>query len=100
MVSQTNGINGMQNGFSFADDLSDPQGKRKSNPNSAIQLNALANGAHPNYDDGADLAVEELNSTRSREITIKAVSGILITLLKWFKLSRKLVSISPFCSVQ
>lgn len=89
MVSQTNGLNGMQTGFPFPEDNADPQGKRKSNPNSAIQLNGLANGQHPDYEGGSNLAVEDLNAARSREITSKAVSGIVITLLKWFKLSRK-----------
>lgn len=89
MISQTNGLNGMQSGSPFPDDNADPQAKRKSNPNSAIQLNGLANGQHPDYEDGNDLAIEDLNAARSREITSKAVSGIVITLLKWFKLSRK-----------
>lgn len=79
----------MQTGFPFPEDNADPQGKRKSNPSSAIQLNGLANGQHPDYEDGGDLAVEDLNAARSREITTKAVSGILITLVKWFKISRK-----------
>lgn len=90
MVSQTNGLSGMQSGSPFPDENADPQGKRKSNPNSAIQLNGMTNGQHPEYEDGSDLAIEDLNAARSREITSKAVSGIVITLLKWFKLSRKL----------
>lgn len=47
--------------------------------------------------DGPDLAIEELNALRVREITSKAVSGILLMLLKWFKLSRMLfpVYLSP-----
>ena len=97
MVSQTNGLNGMQSGSPFPDDSADPQGKRRSNPNSAIQLNGLANGQHPDYADGNDLAVEDLNAARSREITSKAVSGIVITLLKWFKLSRKPAVHISFC---
>lgn len=89
MLSQSNGLNGMQTGFPFPEDNAESQAKRKSNPGSAIQLNGLANGQHPDYEDGADLAVEDLNAARSREITTKAVSGILITLMKWFKISRK-----------
>ncbi len=37
--------------------------------------------------DPSDLTTEELEAVRSREITSKAVSGILLTLLKWFKVS-------------
>lgn len=43
--------------------------------------------------DATDLSVDDLEALRSREITAKAVSGILLTLLKWFKVSRK----SPLC---
>jgi hypothetical protein len=39
--------------------------------------------------DISDLPIEELEALRAREITAKAVSGILLTLLKWFKVSRK-----------
>ena len=35
-----------------------------------------------------DSGLEELNAVRSREISAKAISGILLLLLKWFKLSR------------
>ncbi|KAI9683911.1 MAG: Factor arrest protein 11 [Trizodia sp. TS-e1964] len=37
-----------------------------------------------------DLPLAELETLRSREITAKALSGLLITLLKWFKLSHVL----------
>lgn len=39
--------------------------------------------------EAADLPIEDLDALRTREITAKAVSGILLTLLKWFKVSRK-----------
>ena len=44
-----------------------------------------------NIADDADpkMTLEELNALRTREITGKAVSGILLLILKWFKLSRK-----------
>jgi len=38
---------------------------------------------------------EEIDINRHREITSKAVSAILILLLKWFKASRKLSARSP-----
>lgn len=88
LVSQTNGPNGLQNGFPFAEDTADSQGKRRTNPNSAVQANGLPNSQLFENADGTDLAVAELNALRAREITSKAVSGILLMLLKWFKLSR------------
>lgn len=98
LVSQSNGPNGIHNGFPFAEDTPDPQGKRKSNPSSAVQTNGTANGQLSENEDGTDAAVEELNAVRLREITSKAVSGIILMLLKWFKLSRKIYTISypPF----
>ena len=44
----------------------------------------------PNTVDPSDLPIDEIEAMRSREITAKAVSGILLILLKWFKVSRKL----------
>jgi Domain of unknown function (DUF3402) len=44
----------------------------------------------PNTVDPADLPIDEIEAMRSREITAKAVSGILLILLKWFKVSREL----------
>jgi len=38
--------------------------------------------------EAVDLPVEDLDALRTREITSKAVSGILLTLMKWFKVSR------------
>jgi hypothetical protein len=43
----------------------------------------------PNTIDPSDLPIEDVEALRSREITAKAVSGILLILLKWFKVSRK-----------
>ena len=39
--------------------------------------------------DPAELPIDEIEAMRSREITAKAVSGILLILLKWFKVSRE-----------
>lgn len=49
----------------------------------------MANGQLSDNEDRTDPAIEGLNDARSREISAKAVSGILLLLLKWFKLSRK-----------
>lgn len=66
----------------------DAQGKRRSNKN---PVNGLANGqASESPEGGADIAADELNAVRAREITSKAVSGVLLLLLKWFKISREL----------
>ncbi|KAI4158008.1 MAG: hypothetical protein LQ342_007832 [Letrouitia transgressa] len=81
LVSQTNGPNGLP----FPDDNPEnAQGKRKMNISSATQ-NGLANGDEDYL--MPDASLEELNATRSREISAKAISGILLMLLKWFRLS-------------
>lgn len=38
--------------------------------------------------ESSDFVLEELETFRLREITIKAVSAILLLFLKWFKVSR------------
>lgn len=47
-----------------------------------------ANIPLPNPIDPSELPIDEIEALRSREITAKAVSGILLILLKWFKVSR------------
>lgn len=95
LVAQ-NGRDGAQNGMSLPDDDSnEAQGKRRTN-NSSANINGMANGQLAENEDGTDPVVEELNALRSREITTKAVSGVLLILLKWFKLSRKCLEISSF----
>lgn len=75
------------------EDNADAQGKRRSNTN---PVNGLVNGQAPESPEGAADLVEELNVVRAREITSKAVSGILLMLLKWFKISRELLIIPRF----
>ena len=43
----------------------------------------------PNSIDPSEMPIEDIEALRSREITAKAVSGILLIILKWFKVSRK-----------
>ena len=89
-MAQSNGQNGLPNNLSFPEDNGDPaQGKRKVNGTSAVHLNDLANGQLADNEDVTDPIVEELNAVRLREITTKAISGVLLMLLKWFKLSRE-----------
>ncbi|KAL8823266.1 MAG: hypothetical protein Q9191_006021 [Dirinaria sp. TL-2023a] len=85
MASQ-NGPNGQGNGVSFSDDNLDGPGKRKQN-SSSLNLNGTEHGQLAENGDGTDPEVEELNAVRTREITLKAIAGTLIQLLKWFKLS-------------
>ena len=87
MVAQ-NGPNGLPNGISLGEENGDISGKRKQNTTSA--MNGGEHGQLAENGDGTDPEVEELNAIRTREITFKALAGILILLLKWFKLSRKL----------
>lgn len=89
MVSQTNGPTGVPNGFPFTDDNGDGQGKGRTNPNSAVQTNGMPHGQLSENLESNNLAIEELNALRAREITSKAIAGILLMLLKWFKLSRR-----------
>lgn len=47
----------------------------------------------------AEVAIDELDNIRLREITGKAISGALLLLLKWFKRSRKTIeSDDPSCA--
>ena len=87
MVAQT-GPNGLPNGISLGEESGDVSGKRQQNTSSA--MNGGEHGQLAENGDGTDPEVEELNAVRTREITFKALAGILILLLKWFKLSREL----------
>lgn len=42
----------------------------------------------PNPVEPIDMPIEDVEALRSREITAKAVSAILLVILKWFKVSR------------
>lgn len=70
------------------------------------QANPPNSGSNPNFPDpnqngqdqnenpniGLDtsgLSLEELDAMRSQEITAKAASGLILLMLKWFKVSRK-----------
>ncbi|KAL8782704.1 MAG: hypothetical protein Q9195_009588, partial [Heterodermia aff. obscurata] len=86
MVAQ-NGPNGLPNGLSFGEDGGEAPNKRKQNSNPATGVNGMEHGQLAENGDGTDPEVEELNAIRTREITFKAISGILIMFLKWFKLS-------------
>lgn len=59
-----------------------PQGPRRQQEPSNMNNNISV--------ETSQLPIEDLEGLRSREITSKAVSGILLMLLKWFKVSRSL----------
>ncbi|KAL8836442.1 MAG: hypothetical protein Q9170_002930 [Blastenia crenularia] len=89
MATQGTGANGLgvPNGISFPDDHPDSGPvKRKINVRSAAQ-DSVVNGHPAEFEDEADPVLEELNTMRLREISSKAISAILLMLLKWFKLS-------------
>ncbi|KAI9873301.1 MAG: Factor arrest protein 11 [Pleopsidium flavum] len=83
-----NGQNGAAFGFTCQDNgESNGQGKPTGNINHGRQLNGKVNGHDEGASEDFDSSVEELNTLRLREISSKAVSGVLLLLLKWFKLS-------------
>jgi len=90
--AQANGQNGLPNSTEHPEKQKGPCRLPKSNVNLAKQMNGLLNGNH-SENETADPTVVELNLTRLREITSKAIAGILLIMLKWFKLSRKLIDL-------
>lgn len=54
---------------------------------SAYQMPGSMNQNNP---ESVEMTPEEVDSARTREISAKAVSGILLLLLKWLKVSREL----------
>jgi hypothetical protein len=79
LITQMNGQNGGQSGFPSQDPQS---GTSATRPDGNTSLESSA--AH-----GPMLSKEELDAARTQEINAKSVSGILILLLKWFKVSRE-----------
>ena len=47
--------------------------------------------ASPSQLDIPEMSPEELDAARTREITSKAMTGILILLMKWLRVSRELI---------
>lgn len=65
------------------------------NGNAANKSDGSMNGSLP---DISKIPLEDLDRMRMEEIQDKAASGILILLLKWFKLSREFLH--PFSKIQ
>lgn len=74
LVTKGNGQNGLQAGIQF----NEANGMNGSKP--------MENGLHTNGD-GIENTAEELDRLRSQEIAAKALSAVLVLLLKWFKVS-------------
>jgi hypothetical protein len=74
LVTQANGASSLQSGFQYQENENGQGG----------------NGAGMNGANGQKTATnEELDAIRTQEILDKAVCGMLILLLKWFKVSRR-----------
>ncbi|OCL08760.1 N1221-domain-containing protein [Glonium stellatum] len=78
LVTQANCPGGLQSGFQY---------QENQNGNGSIKpdTNGVGGGQHDNASSN-----EELDAMRTQEILDKSVSGILILLLKWFKVSHVL----------
>lgn len=75
-MTQANGSSGLQSGFQFQDNQNGTTGRVETN------------GINGHYNTVA--TNEELDAMRTQEVLDKAVSGTLILILKWFKVSRTL----------
>lgn len=77
--------NGLQPGFQSESNLrNNAAGQRR-----PAHAQEAQNPSQPAVFDVRDLPIDDLEALRQREITLKAVSGILLVLLKWFKVSCK-----------
>ncbi|KAI9698031.1 MAG: Factor arrest protein 11 [Candelina mexicana] len=86
----SNGISGVASGLQsqeVGNGNGTSQAKPKVNGNNGRQVNGATNEQSDNFIDFSDSIPEELEVVRAREITAKAVSGLLLLLLKWFKIS-------------
>lgn len=72
LVTQANGANGLQSGFQYHD-----------SQNGRPETNGV------NGHNGSVATNEELDAMRTQEVLDKAVSGTLMLILKWFKISRE-----------
>lgn len=82
LITQTaNGQNGAHGNFTFPEA---PNGTSAHKP----ETNGVMNGMNL---DVAHVSTEELDAIRTQEVTAKAASGILVLLLKWFRVSRMML---------
>ena len=85
ITQSANGQNGVHGNFNFPEGQNGVAAQKP-------ETNGVVNGLNL---DAAHVSTEELDAVRSQEITAKAASGILVLLLKWFKVSRKCQSRAP-----
>ena len=78
LIAQSASQNPSQGGFTFPD---------TQNGTNGAHLNGEDH--NPFQPDTENATAAEIDAVRSHEITAKAVSGILVLLLKWFKVSRR-----------
>jgi hypothetical protein len=72
-------------------DPSQPSGLNRTKSNSNVGAGGLQNlPMPPPPPKPTDLSLEDLDNIRAREISQKAIAGILFVLLKWFKISHVL----------
>ena len=93
LVGQANGTNATTLSFVVEDSISPDNGMPANNVDLFKQIHNekmhLPNGHRSENHQKKSSTLEDLNLVRLREITSKAVAGIIFMLLKWFKLSRK-----------
>lgn len=65
------------------------QAKSKGKDNNGRYTNEFSSDSNHAFEDGPTMSLDDLDAARSREITAKAVSGVLLLLLKWLKISRE-----------
>lgn len=87
IVAQAN-ANGLGPGFQPQETGANGLPTSRSNVNVAGQANGNHGQNELPQESDPDATIEELDAARQREITGKAVSGSLLLLLKWFKISR------------
>lgn len=80
LITQATGQAAIPSGFHFQDQQNGNTQERSGSNGGAT------NGFHV---DISSLAPDELDKMRGEEIAAKAVTGLLVLLLKWFKVSRK-----------
>lgn len=78
LITQMSGQNGLQSGFQF---------QEGQNGDGQQKIDGL-NGTNGVHQQTTPPTADELDAIRNQEITAKAVSGVLIMLLRWFKVSR------------
>lgn len=80
--------NGLQPGYQSESNLRNSGvGQRR-----PVHTQESQNPPQPVASDVRELPLDELEALRQREITLKTVSGILLVLLKWFKVSCKFLN--------